>query len=683
MRPVIEIDKEKCVRCHRCIAVCPTRMCNNSSGNYVSVNPDLCIGCGICIDACTHGARRGIDDTGSFFAALERGEKIVAVVSPAVTTAFENNYLNLNGWLVSKGVKAVFDESFGAELAGKACARYLQEKNPELLVSQTCPVLVSFIEIYRPELIPYVSPVGSPIHYMLQWIKDTYPEYADAKTAVISTCYAKRREFDDIRLGDYNVTLKSLQQYLSDNNINPADYSAVPYASPASGVGTGIVVSGGLTRIIEKYIPGIRNRARIIEGQPRIYSYLAHLSQAIRNGDAPVFQLVDCLNCDMGCVGGCGTMNTDAHQDRLEGCIERRIAGRTGDAAAGKKYVFRHLPVKRETGKVKLYTRTYTDCSEQFHTTIHPVGPDEIKAVFRKMRKTEPKHILNCGSCGYKNCEQMAVAISNGLNVIENCAAYMQQMVQAMHQSHQDEITSTISLTVSSISEKVKTTGEHVQALTDIINSMATCVSQSSASIEEMVANVESIKHVLDNNTKVVEDLAVASRRGQEGMDGVASMIAEIKTHSRGLADTNAVIRNISSQTRLLSMNAAIEAAHAGSAGRGFSVVAEEIRKLAENSGGQAKKITRVLKNIKKLIDTTAVSSGDAQTLFAQVVQLSEQVKQQELVIQHAVTEQADGGTELLSALQQMNLLMQRVKDNSDELEALSAKVIEEITALG
>ena len=217
----------------------------------------------------------------------------------------------------------------------------------------------------------------------------------------------------------------------------------------------------------------------------------------------------------------------------------------------------------------------------------------------------------------------------------------------------------------------------------DIINSMATCVSQSSAAIEEMVANVGSIKQVLDNNAKVVEDLAVASQRGQEGMDGVASMITEIKTHSRGLADTNAVIRNISSQTRLLSMNAAIEAAHAGSAGRGFSVVAEEIRKLAENSGGQAKKITRVLKNIKKLIDTTAVSSGEAQTLFAQVVQLSEQVKQQELVIQHAVAEQADGGTELLSALQQMNLLMQRVKDNSDELEALSAKVIEEITALG
>ena len=191
---------------------------------------------------------------------------------------------------------------------------------------------------------------------------------------------------------------------------------------------------------------------------------------------------------------------------------------------------------------------------------------------------------------------------------------------------------------------------------------MASCVTQSSAAIEQMVANVASISSILDKNAKVVENLADASKRGREGLDSVANRISEIKTGSNGLEETNAVIRNISSQTRLLSMNAAIEAAHAGEAGKGFSVVAEEIRKLAENSGVQAKKISKVLKNIKGLIDSTSEASGEAQHKFEQVVELSDQVKQQETVVQQAVSEQASGGTELLQALQQMNTLMKNVK---------------------
>ena len=110
--------------------------------------------------------------------------------------------------------------------------------------------------------------------------------------------------------------------------------------------------------------------------------------------------------------------------------------------------------------------------------------------------------------------------------------------------------------------------------------------------------------------------------------------------------------------------------------------VAEEIRKLAENSGTQAKKISKVLKDIKGLIDSTSETSSDAQQKFEQVVELSEQVKNQEETVQHAVSEQASGGNELLQAIQQMNMLMQNVKENSEELKGLSAKVMEEINEL-
>lgn len=79
----------------------------------LTINPELCIGCGHCIQACEHGARHGIDDTEAFFAALKSKERLVAIVAPAIAANFKGKDLQFNGWLKSIGVEAVFDVGFG------------------------------------------------------------------------------------------------------------------------------------------------------------------------------------------------------------------------------------------------------------------------------------------------------------------------------------------------------------------------------------------------------------------------------------------------------------------------------------------------------------------------------------------------------------------------------------------
>ena len=98
---VISVNDTNCVNCHKCIAVCPIKYCNDGSGETVKIINDMCLGCGACIKACTHDARSYIDDTDAFLDALSRKEIMVAVVAPSIAANFPGQYLKVNSLLRS------------------------------------------------------------------------------------------------------------------------------------------------------------------------------------------------------------------------------------------------------------------------------------------------------------------------------------------------------------------------------------------------------------------------------------------------------------------------------------------------------------------------------------------------------------------------------------------------------
>ncbi|MCL2232373.1 MAG: methyl-accepting chemotaxis protein [Treponema sp.] len=218
----------------------------------------------------------------------------------------------------------------------------------------------------------------------------------------------------------------------------------------------------------------------------------------------------------------------------------------------------------------------------------------------------------------------------------------------------------------------------NISKLSQHVDRQSTAVAQSSSAIEEMIANIQSVTGTLTKNAANVKELQESSEIGRGSLQEVAGDIQEIARESEGLMEINSVMENIASQTNLLSMNAAIEAAHAGDAGRGFAVVAAEIRKLAESSGAQSKTIGTVLKKIKESIDKITRSTDKVMSRFETIELGVKTVAEQEENILHAMEEQSHGSKQILQASGEVNNVTQQVKSGSVEMLQGSKEVIQE-----
>jgi methyl-accepting chemotaxis protein len=224
---------------------------------------------------------------------------------------------------------------------------------------------------------------------------------------------------------------------------------------------------------------------------------------------------------------------------------------------------------------------------------------------------------------------------------------------------------------------------QNIQKLNGHIDLQAASVTQSSAAVEEVLANIASVTDTLAKNAENVDELAAASEEGRSDLAAVSDSIREVAKESEGLLEISEVIQTIASQTNLLSMNAAIEAAHAGDSGRGFSVVADEIRKLAESSGEQAKTVSISLKKIKDAMKRITHATDTVLEQFEAIDARIKMVSEREGGMRDAMKEQSVGSEEVLGAIGRLNDITVQVKSGFDQMMTGSREVIRESVNLG
>jgi methyl-accepting chemotaxis protein len=190
--------------------------------------------------------------------------------------------------------------------------------------------------------------------------------------------------------------------------------------------------------------------------------------------------------------------------------------------------------------------------------------------------------------------------------------------------------------------------------LNALIERQSAALARSSTSVEEMLAGIESMQQGAEGKLSLSREAAEQARLGDAAMREATNAVSEIDGRAAAMLDTIKVIDDIAQRTNLLAMNAAIEAAHAGEYGRGFSVVADEIRKLSLSTGDNAKTVATALRDIVDRIAATADRNRATAAIFGGIRDGAIEVENGMEEILAGLKELSAGGGQIIEALMEL-----------------------------
>ncbi len=316
----------------------------------------------------------------------------------------------------------------------------------------------------------------------------------------------------------------------------------------------------------------------------------------------------------------------------------------------------------------------------------------------------------------------MAQAATNMLGHLEEIAAN-NLAIEDMEISSQDEIgkagqaLNQMKNNLREVIQSIAGTAEHVASASEEISSSATLQAQGAETQKDQTTQVATgmqemaatVQQVSENSGKAADASRQAAEVAREGGTVVEETLAKMRTIAVSVGATAkkveelgkssdqigriiGVIDDIADQTNLLALNAAIEAARAGEQGRGFAVVADEVRKLAERTTRATKEIADMIRTVQdetnvavvameegtKQVEEGVATTSRAGDSLKQIIHMSEQVGEMITHIATAATEQSSATEQINNNMDQIAKLVKESSDGARE----SAKACQDLSGL-
>lgn len=229
-----------------------------------------------------------------------------------------------------------------------------------------------------------------------------------------------------------------------------------------------------------------------------------------------------------------------------------------------------------------------------------------------------------------------------------------------------------VAKTITDIAKGASEQAQDTELANASVKEVGVLLQENSTNISEVLRHAEDIERRKDEGYRILKSLVEQSAINEKATVQVHQIIRQNNDSAEKIEHASGMIQNIADQTNLLALNAAIEAARAGEAGRGFSVVAEEIRKLAEQSNSFTKEIKDIIIELKDNSFSAVQTTEEMIHLVKDQVKSVDETEEKFRLIANAITETKNSMEKLLLSSEALDANKDEIQGLMDNLSAIA-----------
>lgn len=414
---IIDFKTTKCKHCYKCVRNCPVKAIQIKEQRAMIVE-QACILCGRCLQTCPQSAKTLTSDVDMVRQWVQEGEKVVISLAPSYMGVLPYRSMGqIKSALLKLGFADVRETSEGAAAVTQEYAMLLKEGRMKNIITTCCPSVNDLIEIYYPELLPYLAPVVSPMIAHGKMIKQEMGY--DIKVVFVGPCIAKKKESLDPRHNqavDGVLHFQDVQEWLQEEDIDISQCESQPFYHLDPRINRLYPVSGGVIYSV-----------LATEAEPDSYrKFYVHgsencidLCRSMKRGEIQGC-FIEMNMCSGGCIKGPAIFDESLSRFKVKLDMEEIIERKPADAGFIAESDAEHQSPS--------YRKVFASHALR---EIIP-GEEQIQEILSMTGKNKPEDELNCGACGYPTCREKAIAVFQKKAELNMCIPFMHEKAESL-----------------------------------------------------------------------------------------------------------------------------------------------------------------------------------------------------------------------------------------------------------